>query len=290
LIRWRDPKSDLPALANEDDNLALTSTLHGATAVYAALVAGARLAQFHGDAVTAQAALARSMELQEAMVRKYFDAKAGLFIDGSARGIDNAGSTTRGDTAWLVWPARLLEPDDPRQEDQLVHDMTSSLRDLRGETEGSAYVMKTVVAAALLGKEKGSRAMAREAVQRLANIATPDTLHFGEVFVTVPSTGGGPPTFSERVATPHVWEGTLFYLSAMALSTPERFDPEIAAFPLPEMPSMTAVTPAGGCGTCWAVGENARRTSWASWVLAGAAFAALVAVRIVRSSLARRRT
>jgi len=28
LIRWRDPKSDLPALANEDDNLALTSTLH----------------------------------------------------------------------------------------------------------------------------------------------------------------------------------------------------------------------------------------------------------------------
>jgi len=136
-----------------------------------------------------------------------------------------------------------------------------------------------VVAAALLGAPGGSRAMALEAVERLANIATPDTLHFGEVFVTLPSTDGGPPTFSERVATPHVWEGTLFYLSAMALSTPSRFDPEILALPLPSPPRITTVTPAGGCAT---VGEDVTRARWPSWALAAGGALALAALRLSR--------
>ncbi len=291
LIRWRSPTNDLPALANEDDQLSLTSTLHGATAVYAALVAGARLANFERDSVTAQAALGRSVQLREAIIANYYDEKTGLFVDdtgvgdvdGSASGTNNAGSTTRGDTAWLVWPARVLDPDDPRQETQLVHDMTAVLKDVRGETQGAAYDMKTVVAAALLGKDGGSRDMAREAVERLANIATPDTLHFGEVFVTLPSTDGGPPAFSERVATPHVWEGTLFYLSAMALSMPARFDPEIAAFPLPPAPTIAPVTPSGGCAACSAVGEDARRSGWPPWGIVAAAFAALAAARLIRA-------
>jgi hypothetical protein len=283
LIRWENPVTGLPAPANEDDQLALTSTLHGATAVYAALVAGARLGHFMGDEVTAQAALARSAGLQKAILTAYYDPKSGLFIDGTTDGgVDNAGSTTRGDTAWLVWPARVLASGDERQETQLVHDMTAVLKDVRGETDGSAYDMKTVVAAALLGKDGGSRDMAREAVQRLANIATPDTLHFGEVFLTLPSTDGGPPTFSERVATPHVWEGTLFYLSAMALSMPGRFDPEIAALPLPPAPTTATVTPPGGCGTCASVGEDTRKTSWASWGLAGAVVGVLATARVVR--------
>jgi hypothetical protein len=286
LIRWKNPKTGLPAPANEDDQLALTSTLHGATAVYAAVVAGARLANFIGDVDTTNAALARSAELERAIVDSYYDTKTGLFIDATAAdsGIDNAGSTTRGDTAWLVWPARVLAPDDPRQEAQLVHDMTGVLRDLRGETEGAAYDMKTVVAAALLGKDGGSRDMAREAVARLANIATPDTLHFGEVFVTVPSPDGGAPIFSERVATPHVWEGTLFYLSAMALSRPDRFDPEIAAFQLPltvrSGPEPTV--PPAGCAACSTVGDAPEHARWRSFWIVGVAAMALAIARGVR--------
>jgi glycosyl hydrolase family 15 len=301
LIRWRNPENDLQALANEDDQLTLSSTLHGSTAVYAALVAGARLANFEGDRVTAQAALGRSEALQKAIVANYYDSTTGLFVNspldagadgspeggGTDSGSDNAGSTALGDTAWLVWPARVLEASDPRLEAQLVHDMTEVLRDVRGETQGAAYDMKTVVAAALLGKASGSRDMAMEAVQRLASIATPDTLHFGEVFVTLPGVDGGPPTFSERVATPHVWEGTLFYLSAMALSMPDRFDPEIVAFPLPAAPVPAGVTPPGGCGACSAVGEEARETSWPSWGLGGAGIAALAAFRAVRRKRAR---
>src|SRR5262249_36521184 len=36
LVRWKDAKTGLPWPANEDDHYELTSTLHGATAVYAA--------------------------------------------------------------------------------------------------------------------------------------------------------------------------------------------------------------------------------------------------------------
>ena len=49
--------------------------------------------------------------------------------------------------------------------------------------------MKNVISAAFLGKDGGSRDLAREAVTRLADIATADTMHFGEVFLTLPTIG-----------------------------------------------------------------------------------------------------
>jgi hypothetical protein len=135
---------------------------------------------------------------------------------------------------------------------------------VRGETQGAAYDMKTVVAAALLGKAGGSRDMAMEAVQRLANIATPDTLHFGEVFITTFPDNPNTPVFSQRVATPHVWEGTLFYLSAMALSVPQSFDPEMSELPLPPQP-LSAI---GGCNVPRSDPSNA--TSYATLALLAA--------------------
>jgi hypothetical protein len=283
LIRWQNPATGLPALANEDDQITLSSTLHGATAVYAALVAGARLAQVVGDTTTAQVALARSGELRQAILEYYFDPATGLFVNSvgdsgsNDSGADNAGSTTLGDTAWLVWPARVLDPDDPRLEAQLVHDMTSVLADVRGLTGGGTYDMKNVVAAALLGKDGGSRDMAREAVQRLAGIATPDTLHFGEVYVTIPSLDGGPATFSERTATPHTWEGILFYLSAMALTSPSLFDPEIGAFPLP---TPTAQGPSAA-GSCAAPPSTAQ--AWPAWGAIASTCSVLAALALVRA-------
>ncbi len=277
LVRWRDASTGLPWPANEDDHLEITSTLHGATTVYAALVAGARLARAAGDEGAASEALARATELQQAMVKAYYDPKSGLFRDAPQTGTDYIpGTTGSGDTAWLAWPGRVVDPSDPRLEAQLSADMNAILADLRGETEGNAYGMKNVVAAALLGKDGGSRDAAREAVQRLAGIATPDTMHFGEVFVTTNPSG---PVFSERVATPHVWEGVLFYLSAMALSSPSRFDPEIVAFPLPPPPP--ALTAGGSGCTCRQTRGDARAKLFEA--LALSALGMLLLSRRVRS-------
>src|SRR5262249_53359634 len=149
-------------------------------------------------------------------LKTYFDSKSGLFRDVPQMGTDYIpGTTGSGATAWLAWPARVLDADDPRLEAQLAADLDTVMKDIRGETDGGAYVMKNVVSAALLGEDTGSRKVAREAVTRLADIATADTMHFGEVFVTIHPQGGGKPMFSARVAPPHVWEGMLFYLAAM---------------------------------------------------------------------------
>jgi hypothetical protein len=247
LERWKDPETGLPWPANEDDHFELTSTLHGATAVYAALVAGARLAHEAKDEAEAKALVARANELKAATLKAYYDPKSGLFRDVPQTGTDYIpGTTGSGATAWVAWPARLLDAGDPRLEAQLAADLDTVMKDIRGETEGGAYVMKNVISAALLGEDGGSRATARDAVTRLADIATADTMHFGEVFITTHPTGAPGPVFSARVAPPHVWEGMLFYLSAMALSSPERFNPEITALPLPAA-APHPVVPEGGC-------------------------------------------
>jgi hypothetical protein len=54
-----------------------------------------------------------------------------------------------------------------------------------------------------------------------------------------------------------VWEGTLFYLSAMALSAPGAFDPQTTEFPLPATPG-----PAWASGSGCAAAGDARRDGW----------------------------
>jgi hypothetical protein len=248
LRRWRDKKTGLQWPANEDDHMELSSTLHGATAVYAALRAGARLAAAMGDGRRAGQYRDRADELHAAILRTYYDSKTGLFQDTAAAGSDYIpGTTGLGSTAWLAWPARVLESTDPRLERQLASDMTAVMPDIRGETEGGAYVMKNVMSAALLGADGGSRDQARDAVTRIAQMATPDTDQFGEVFITTHPDGASGPVFSTRVAAPHVWEGMLFYLAAMALTDPSKFDHDLVTMPPP---------PAAGCG-CRAGGATA---------------------------------
>jgi hypothetical protein len=281
LSRWRDAATGLPAPANEDDHLELTSTLHGATTVYAALGAGVWLARAAGDEAEARALLDRATQLRSAIMTVYYDPKSGLFRDARQTGTDyNPGSAGGGSTAWLAWPARLLDPSDPRLEAQLTADMTAVMKHVRGETEGSAYVLKNVVSAALLGSSTGSRAMAREAVLALADSATADTMHFGEVFVATHPEGAPRPVMSQRVAQPHVWEGMLFYLAAMALTSPERFDAHVerkggAASPPKAQPAVPSDAVGGGCG-CREAGKSTGTAmlggAWTALVLGGAAW------------------
>jgi len=234
LARWRDKETALPWPANEDDHFEVTSTLHGAPVVYAALLSGARLAHAAGDEAAGLEAESRAKELHDAILRTYYDAKTGRFHDTAPEGADYIpGTAGVSATAWVAWPGHVLADDDPRLDAQLAADMAAILPSLRGETAGGAYFTKTVVAAALLGTEGGSRRMAREAVSRLAGMATEGTSHFGEVFVTSHPPGAASPVFSQRVAGPHVWEGILFYLAAMALSDRSTFDPERTELPLP---------------------------------------------------------
>jgi hypothetical protein len=157
---------------------------------------------------------ARSAELRAAIQRYYGDDPSGRL----RRTRGEAPPARDGAVAWAVWPARLFARDDPRLEAQLTGDLTNLLRQLRGEGPGIYYAPKTILSAALYGAPSGARAQARDALLLLADIATPDTFHFGEGYL--PTRDAGRLVWSNRVATPHVWEGVLFYLAAMALTDP----------------------------------------------------------------------
>jgi hypothetical protein len=240
IARWKEKDSDLPAPANEDDNSALTSTLHGAVAVHAGLIAGARLAHAVGDDAAGRRYLARARALNAAIVASYYDAASGRFR--AERGVAGGPEDAIGGwvTGWLIWPGRVLGTDDPRAEAQLAGDLDGILAILNRQKAGGTYVAKNILAGALRGKPDGARAKARQALIALADVATPGTDAFGEVFLSVDEPSVGQVGWSNRTATPHVWEGVLFYLSAIALTEPKLFDVEERELPLP--------VDAGGCG------------------------------------------
>jgi hypothetical protein len=232
LERWKEADTGLPAPANEDDNQIFTSSLHGAVTVHAALVSGARMARYMGDDAAMERYLQRAEELNQAIRDHYLDPATGLFRiarDGSPAPIpDKIGYQV---TGWLVWPGRVLIKDEALLQAQLEADMDEVLAILRGEREWGIYLAKPIIAAALYGDKDGARAQAREALLLLADVATEGTGHFGEVFENTP-TG-----LQNRVSMPHVWEGALFYLAAMALSDPDAFDRDKKQFPLPGEPT-----------------------------------------------------
>lgn len=267
LDRWTMKGSALPAPANEDDHTELTSELQGAIAVYSAMAAGSRLAKLEGDDADFKRYQKHTAALGDAIMKTYYLPAQQRFRDLKADKNPGAG---KGTVAWTIWPGRLLAPDDPRLEVQLDADMDAIIAKLSGKDgEGASYTAKNIVSAALYGQDGGARDKAKQALDLLANVATSDTLQFGEAQVI---TSTQPLRWSNRVAPPHVWQGILFYLSAMALSQPELFNKDEQTWPLPtdgKAGEAAKVESTGGCA-CHTAHDDAPGGS-AAWALVGLA-------------------
>ncbi len=255
LADWRDAGNGLNAPANEDDNPGFTSGLHGGTAVFAALEAASRVARLMGENATAARWEHRAGELRDALVSRFYDSAAGRFLNPVTGGaVANPGSAALGPTAWLVWPARLLPYDDARVAAQVRHDLGEVLASLRGDRgyDGGAYLTKNTLAAALFlanGGDPSLRPALEDAVVRIArDILSSDTQVMGEVFVTLRDADGGVIRRENRVSIPHLWEGTLFAMTALAMSHPERFDVDRRVLPQNQTPAPGTVpfVPDGG--------------------------------------------
>jgi MYXO-CTERM domain-containing protein len=221
---WKDEDSGLQAPAQEDDSGAHSQTIHGAVTVLGAIELASRAARLLGEDADAARWEARTRELRGAILEHLYDPDAGRFIMGeTARGpFAASGLTPTGPTAWAVWPMTVLPLDDPRTWQQVDYDMGIVAPMIDLEEEGGLYFMKNTNAAAiaLLGLDgeafAAQRAELERLVRKLATHATAGTHHFGEVMVVVEDESGARRP-EQRTATPHLWEGTLFYLSAMAL-------------------------------------------------------------------------
>lgn len=243
LAAWRDGRTGLQALANEDDNAEFTATLHGATTVFAALEAGARLARFTQHPDDAVRWERRASELRDAVLRRFYDPARERFVnDITGAAATNPGSSELGVTAWLVWPARMLPYTDPRMARQVRYDLEAILARLRGDpgTEGGAYLTKTTLSAAAFlagGGDPTVGPLLDEALVRLArDVIDPDTQTMGEVFVTRRDADGGVIARENRVSTPHLWEAALFALSVVARADPAAFNLDLAGLPPAQTP------------------------------------------------------
>lgn len=243
LAAWRDANTGLQAPANEDDNAAFTATLHGATSVFAALEASARLARLTDHATEAARWERRASELRDAAIRAFYDPARGRFInDVTGAAAANPGSSTLGATSWLVWPARLLPFSDPRMARQVRYDLEQVLAILRGDpgTEGGAYLTKTTLAAAVFlagGGDPSLRPLLNEAMVRLArDVIDPETQSMGEVFITIRDAQGRVLRRENRVSIPHLWEGALFALTVVAMQEGSGFNLDLTGLPPAQTP------------------------------------------------------
>jgi MYXO-CTERM domain-containing protein len=77
------------------------------------------------------------------------------------------------------------------------------------------------------------------------DVMDPATFAMGEVFVHIRDSNGRSTRLENRVSQPHLWEATLFYLTAMAMSDPMRFDPTQRALPDARIPAPGSSMDAG---------------------------------------------
>ncbi len=277
LAGWRDAETGLHAPAQEDDSAAHTQTLHGAITVFGALDIAARAARRLGRDSLARRWENRARELRSAIQDHFYEPDEQVFFmtDSGRLPIQASGLVPTGPTAWLVWPCTLFPFEDDRIQRQLHRDYGIIEPVLKLETKGGLYYMKNTISIAVAGGEDFGSIIA-SLPETLANEATPGTDHFGEVMVVVDRNGERVP--EQRVSTPHLWEGTLFYLTALAAEDPAAliaYDAQLPPSRVLTGADAGEVAAGGGCDCATEDGASeARWLAWAGVVLAVAAAAA----------------
>ncbi|MEK6608536.1 MAG: hypothetical protein AABZ30_12825 [Myxococcota bacterium] len=246
LVECRDEETDLQCLANEDDTLVPSVTLHGATTVWLGLASAVRAARFLGRDAEAQEWLARASELRDAIDQH-------LYVEGE--GYTPAGNPYNGVTgapAWHIFPTRFRAYDDPRMAETAARLADEVRPFFARQTEGGAYHAKVTLALAVYAQEVGDAALLEEVrgwIDVLVkDLATPMG-HFGESYVDLDTDGDGVgDTFDNRVAIPHLWEGALVYLSLMAAygDAGTLVRPELAELSAPDVPD-ASINPVPMC-------------------------------------------
>jgi len=199
-----DQKNYLQCKANEDDNASLTQGLQGAItgflALKAAILAGQETGEDYGHIWRWKE---RQKELQQAIIINFF--KDGKFNGSSS--------------SWVIYPAEFLAKEDEKIISFADNLFTEVEQTLNKENAGDSYIEKKLLALAFLynknsaAKEKSKKL--EELIKKFfAEVPTPDTQHFGEVFVTGDFNKDKILEFENRVAVPHLWTASLAYLVA----------------------------------------------------------------------------
>lgn len=204
-----DPRTGLQCPANEDDNPTPSQSLHGAETVdlglRCALAAAASLGMNGPEQIAWRHRLARL----DSAIRALYDPRTRSYGEGNITG--NAYNVSYGDGGWLLWPVVFRPYGSPTmvgEADAVRRAMDASLRSAHGEYEGKALLGLSYA----WGRPTVSQSRElHHVLDHLARVLTTPTGLFGEAWERF----AGRPRPVEDM--PHVWEHTLFYLSALRI-------------------------------------------------------------------------
>jgi hypothetical protein len=213
---WRNPITGLQLPANEDDNLAFTASLHGATAILtaldAALVAGNDVNE---SPAVLQAWQGRRDELAAAIQRTYWYPPVQAYYDPGGTG--NPVGPAVQPSAWLVWPAQILPYSDPTIQSTCDFLFQALEQVVQQQVTESAYDGKTTLALAQAWQGDPTKiAQLRTAFATFTHdLPTDGTLHVGEFYKL--GKRNGVTRWTSENDVPHVWEHMLIYHTAVTL-------------------------------------------------------------------------
>lgn len=210
LARCKDENNNLQCLANEDDNIPLAQTLMGAQTVLLALRSAVEAAAECGfERSEVEFWQSRARELEEAIPRHFLRTEPLPHLEGPR-------------APWVIWPVRFLQPQDPVA--------VSHVRLLKKEgidpvlqrtAPAAAYNGEPLNALAYLARQRGDRAMLREAQEAVRffvkELTTVGTRHISEAYgrVQVDRNGDGvTPDYWPQNDVPHVWEHAILFIGA----------------------------------------------------------------------------
>jgi GH15 family glucan-1,4-alpha-glucosidase len=254
LTACQDPVDDLQCRASEDDNLTPSQTLHGAGPDLLGLRSAVSAAQalVAAEPADPQAPLWRAEEATwkaratqlESAIDKLDDADGtgdGLYAESSPAEAALTGASTvpspsqvYADGGWLLWPVELHPASDPRMQREAAAVLADAMASLEDTTPGytGSYEAKGLlgVCQALSslpgGIPAGDLATIRQGVAMLAASSsvpgtrgfTTSTGLFAEAWRNEEVDGA-----TEVVPLndePHVWEGALYYMTALCAFPP----------------------------------------------------------------------
>jgi hypothetical protein len=212
LLDWIDVRKGWTRPATEDDSFPPDATLHGVSSTLTAMAAACDAGPRWG--------------LDQEKTAKYCEAARALRDGLRGRSaypetLDNAGF--RG-LAWSLWPAPAFDDYDEPGARAIKERLAASIRRKSSkEAPGFAYLGEEMVALAMADRERGEyRDLLESALHLLTHeVAFPGSDCYGEITVWGDFAGTGELVAQQRTAIPHIWNGAVAYLAAVAMYEPD---------------------------------------------------------------------